>query len=217
MNSRFFRRQAILLALTLTCSAAMLAGCANNTDRNTSSINDADRPHHTVYSPTVPENRVDDDAPGQNIDAVIGEEVNYDNKITAKVNQVVEIDDVNKANGRTLLAEMTITNNSDAAIDCSTLTHFSLIIDDQEDIEPLRNVVSAIIGRKYYTQIKSDLQNFNSKIEAGQTLTGYVYIGAPTSWKSLKLVYIPYRYYNTDRITYDIKEDELVHYTEDLP
>lgn len=210
-----FRKPAVmLLALTMTCSAAMLAGCANNTASN----GNADTaPRQTIYSPKIPENRVDDSAPGTDITAALGEDVSYESKVDVKLDQVIEIDDVDKSKRRVLLAELTITNKSDAEIDCSTLSHFDLTIDGVTNAEPIRDVVAAIVARKYYTQIGSDLQNFNSPIKPGETLKGYVYIGAPTKWDSMQLTYIPYRYYNNDHIIFDIAESDLQHYTGDLP
>lgn len=215
MQYRNLRKQAALL-LALTCSAVVLAGCSNPFGGNAAQTGET-QPKQTVYSPTVPENRIDESVPGSDINAALGENVVYDNKVSVTLNQVIEIDDVNKAKNRVLLAELTITNNSDAPIDCSTLTHFALAIDGQDELEPLRDVVAAIVARKYYTAIQSDLQNFNQQIAAGASISGYVYIGAPTKWDTMQLSYIPYKYYNNDRIIFDLKEADFVHYTNDLP
>ena len=202
---------ALMAAAVICCSAAALTGCANRSNAG------SDEPiPGTIYAPTVPDNPISDDEPGKELDAAIGETVNYDNKVDVTVDQVIEIDDVNKQIYRVLCAEMTITNKSDQPIDCSTLTHFSTMIDDVTSAEPVRDVQAAVAARKYYTKISSDLESFNQKIEAGQTVKGYVYIYAPTAWKELKLVYTPYKYYSNDTVVVSLEEGKFVHYSDSI-
>lgn len=193
----------ILLAAALCSTSVFCTGCG---DKSSSAR------EGSVYMPDVPDSRVDENTPGEEINAVIGETVNYADKVDVTLNKVVELDDVNKMVYRVLLAEITIRNKTDAKIDCSTLTHFYTVIDGEKDTAPVRDVQAAVAGRKYYTAIKSTLESFNQAIGAGESLTGYVYIFAPTSWKDMQLVYTPYKYYNTDKIFFYLDETKYEHH-----
>ncbi len=200
------RSAAVLLLAAALCTSSMLCtGCGAKSKPDESSA-------RIVYTPEVPESRVDEDAPGEEFNAGIGETVNYADKVDVTLNKVIELDDVNKMKYRVLLAEITINNKSDKKIDCSTLTHFYTVIDGEKSVEPVRDVQAAVAGRKYYTAIKSPLENFNQAIEAGTTLNGYVYIYAPTSWKEMQLVYTPYKYYNTDKVIFTLDETKCEHH-----
>ena len=198
------RSAGVLLLAAALCSASVLCtGCSNN---------DSSSKHEgSVYMPEVPESRVDENIPGETFAGKIGETVNYNDKISVTLNQVIEIDDINKIEYRVLLAEMTIQNKSDAKIDCSTLTHFYTVIDGEKDVESVRDVQAAVAARKYYTATKSELNSFNQAIPAGESLTGYVYIYAPSAWKEMQVVYTPYKYYNTDKIIFNLDEAQFVH------
>ena len=115
---KFITRRRTAAAILAGVLCLSLAGCAAGSSGS-------DAPAESVYSPVVPQNPIAEDVPGENLGAEIGETVSYQEKVTASLNQVIELDDTDKTKSRTLIAEMTITNNSDAAIDCSTLTHFS--------------------------------------------------------------------------------------------
>lgn len=194
---------AILLAAALCSSAVFCTACG---DKNSSER------EGSVYMPEVPDSRVDENTPGEEYHAGIGETVNYADKVDVTLNKVVELDDVNKMEYRVLLAEITIRNKSDAKIDCSTLTHFYTVIDGEKDTAPVRDVQAAVAGRKYYTAIKSTIESFNQAINAGESLNGYVYIFAPTTWKEMELVYTPYKYYNTDKIFFNLDEAKYEHH-----
>lgn len=204
----------LLLAAALCCTAAFSTGCGGSSSSN----DDDDYPNGgvSIYSPEVPDSRVDENTPGTDQDAAIGDTVNYNDKVSVALNNLIEVDDVDKTTYRVLLAEMTVTNNSTEKIDCSTLTHFTTVIDGTEDHDPVRDVQASVAARKYYTAINSTLQAFNQEIQPGETVSGYVSIYAPTSWKEMKLVYIPYKYYNNDRILFDLDEGKFTHYSEKL-
>ena len=208
MNHTIRSAALLLLAAALCSASALCTGCAN---RQQSS--DSESEGGSVYVPEVPESRVDENAPGENYSGVIGDTINYNDKVDITLNDVIEIDSVNKLEYRVLLAEITIHNKTAEKIDCSTITHFSTIIDGTEDTNPVRDVQAAVAGRKYYTGINSPLENFNQAIEGGQTLDGYVYIYAPTAWKDMQLVYMPYKYYNTDRVIFTLNETDFIHKT----
>lgn len=207
----FRQYAALILAAAITCSAAFtLTGCGS---RNHSS---EDEFIDSVYTPEVPENPVPDDVPGKEQRAAIGDDVLFDNKISAKLDRVIELDAVNKSSYRVLLCEMTITNNDSKKIDCQTLTHFRMNIDGEDAGNSVRDISAAVLARKYYSRTHSDLKSFNQAIEPGQTLQGYVYVYAPTSWDTMELVYVPKRYYTNDCIIYELDEDRFEHYAEDL-
>lgn len=213
MNHTFFRRSAAALLAALLCgSALVMNGCAGNSG----SSGDEPAPELSLYEPEVPESRIDESIPGDKLSAKIGETVEYADKLTVTLNQVVEIDDVAKTEYRVLMVEITVANHSDSKIDCQTLTHFSALIDGEVDSNAIRDVRAAIAGRQYYTKINSSLESFNQEIPAGETLTGYVYLGMPSAWETLQLVYTPYRYYSNDQIVFDIDEDAFVHYSQPL-
>ncbi len=198
------RSAAILLLAAALCSASMLCvGCGENSST-------ADQ-GGSIYTPEVPESRVDENTPGTDYAGSIGETINYADKLDITLNNVIEIDNVNKLEYRVLLAEMTIHNKTAEKVDCSTLTHFSTNIDGTEDVNSVRDIQAAVPGRKYYTSINSTLVNFNQAIEPGATAEGYVYIYAPTSWKEMQLVYVPYKYYSTDRVVFNLDETQFVH------
>ena len=60
------------------------------------------------------------------------------------------------------------------------------------------------------------MQVLNQAIDPGASITGYVYFSAPLSWDSFQLVYTPYKYYNTDKLLFEVTADTLTHYTEEL-
>lgn len=207
------RKIAVLAAAAaICCSASVLTGCGSTK----SNMGEEPIPG-TVYSPTVPDNPVAEDAPGEEQTAAIGELVNFQDKLEITLDQVVEIDDVDKTQYRVLCAEFTIKNNSDAAVDCSTLTHFSSKIDGNESKAPVRDVQAAVAARKYYTTINNaDMQALNQPIAPGETAKGYVYVFAPTAWQEMQLIYIPYKYYSNDRILFNMDESKFNHYTGDI-
>lgn len=207
---------ACLLAVGLCCTAALCTACANTTDSDSVHSREDRDPDRSIYVPEVPESRVSEDVPGDELTGAIGETVQYQDKLEVTLDRVVELDAIDKSVYRVLLAEMTISNRSSEKIDCSTLTHFSIIIDGEEKTEPLRDVQASVPGRKYYTKINSDLLPFNQEISGGETLKGYVYIYAPTAWTDMQLVYTPYKYYSNDHIILDIDEGQLTHYAEQL-
>lgn len=200
------RSAAVLLLAAALCTASVICTGCGNTKQNSGTH------EGSIYMPEVPENIVDENTPGEEFKAGIGETVNYLDKIDVTLNKVIELDDVNKMEYRVLLAEMTITNKSDAKIDCSTLTHFYTVTDGTESVDLVRDVQAAVAARKYYTAIKSPLENFNQAIEAGASVNGYVYIFAPTAWKEMQLVYTPYKYYNTDKIFFNLDETKYEHH-----
>lgn len=212
LNMKSFRRYAaLILAASLACSAAVtLTGCGNRNQSSEEEFIDS------VYTPEVPENPVPDDVPGKEQNAGIGDDVDYDGKVSAKLDRVMELDAVNKAVYRVLLCEMTITNKSDKKIDCQTLTHFKIRIDGEDMGNAVYDVSAAVLARKYYSRTNSSLKSFNQEIGPGETATGYVYVYAPTSWKSMELIYTPLRYYTNDCIIYTLDEDRFEHYAEDL-
>ena len=172
--------------------------------------------YDSVYTPEVPENPISEDVPGNTQNAGIAQTINYDNKLTVTLDRAVEIDDVNKAEYRVILCEMTVANNSDKKIDCQTLTHFKMRIDGEININATRDVSAAVVARKYYAKTGSDLKSFNQEVKAGETVKGYVYVYAPTKWDSMQLVYTPYRYYSNDTIEFEIPEESLEHYSEPI-
>ena len=195
----------LLLAGVMSCSAVTLSGCKGSE----SSIVE-------VYTPKVPENKIDESVPGEELDTAVGETINYQDKVTVTLNQVVEFDSASSDEARFFVAEMTITNNSNAAIDCSSLTHFSARINDSDDSSPVRNVNASIYARKYYTKLGSDMALLNQAIQPGESVTGYIYFSAPASWEKLQIIYIPYKYYSNDKVLFDITEEKITHFTETL-
>ena len=203
---------AVVLAAALTCTVcAGLAGCGSKNGGSSE-----EEFIDSVYTPEVPENPVPDSVPGETIEAAVGEQVNFENKLTVTLDQAIELDDVNKASYRVLVLEMTVSNNTDKKIDCQTLTHFKMLIDGEESLNAVRDVSAAVLARKYYAKTGGDLQSFNQEIAPGETAKGYVYVYAPTAWKEMKLIYTPYRYYSNDRILFDLPEENLTHYSEAL-
>ncbi len=202
---------AMVLAAALTCTAAFsMTGCKSNPAPK------AEEAYESVYTPEVPENPINEDIPGNEQTAKIGETVNYDNKLTVTLDRAIEIDDVNKVEYRVILCEMTVVNNTDKKIDCQTLTHFKMKIDGELTVNPVRDVSAAVVARKYYSKIGSDLKSFNQEVKPGETVKGYVYIYAPTKWDEMKLIYTPYRYYSNDTIEFDLPEEQLTHYSEKI-
>lgn len=206
---------ACLLAAALCCAAALCTACGDSS-QSSGAENSSQGSEKSIYVPEVPESRVSEDEPGDELTGIQGETVQYQDKLEVTLDQVVELDDVDKMNYRVLLAEITITNRASEKIDCSTLTHFSIIIDGEEQDEPVRDVQASVPGRKYYTKTGSDLMPFNQEVKGGETVKGYVYIYAPTSWSEMQLVYMPYKYYTNDRILLNIDESTFTHYTESL-
>ena len=214
------RKSACLLAALCCLASCTVMGCSDDqSSKNGGNAAETDAPGVEVYAPKVPEDKIDANVPGKDIAAEPAKEIVYEGdkgKVTVKLEKVIELDAAKKSDKRVLLAEMTITNNGTKEIDCSELTHFSAKIDGTENLNTVRDVKAAIDARKYYTRISSELQSFNQQIAAGESLNGYVYMGLPASWKDLELIYIPYKYYSNDTITFKIAEDSITHYTEEL-
>ncbi|MBQ8922276.1 MAG: DUF4352 domain-containing protein [Oscillospiraceae bacterium] len=212
------RTAVLLLTAALFCSAGILTGCGDKSSKDDDvkfvSENDPSD-ERSVYIPEVPDSKIDESVPGKETSAGIGSTVDYEGKVTVTLNRVVEIDDVIKTEYRVLIAELTVENKSDKKLDCQTLTHFAASIDGQIDPEAVQDVRAAIAARKYCTKTNNGLKTLNQAIEPGEKLTGYVYLGMPTAWQSLQLVYTPYKYYSNDRIIFDIPESEEEHY--DVP
>lgn len=204
----------LMLAAALCCTAALSTGCGEKIPSDTD-YSAADN-NVSVYSPEVPESRIDENVPGSSMNAGIGETVNYNDKISVTLDQVIEVDDVDKIQYRVLLAEMTITNNGTEKIDCSTITHFAMDIDGTESASPVRDVQASVAARKYYTAIGSTLEAFNQEIKPGESVAGYVSIYAPTSWSDMSLIYTPLKYYSNDRVIFSIDESKVTHYSEKL-
>lgn len=203
---------AMVLAAALTCTAAFAAtGCGSKTTSKQEEVS-----YESVYTPEVPENPLADDVPGNEQGAKIGEVVNFDNKLNVTLDRVIEIDDVNKAEYRVLLCEMTVVNNTDKKIDCQTLTHFKMKIDGEIVVNAVRDVSAAVVARKYYSKTGSDLKSFNQEVKPGETVKGYVYVYAPPKWDEMQLIYTPYRYYSNDCIEFDLAEEQLTHYSEPI-
>lgn len=215
MKHTFYRGAAAVLCAALLCGcAAVLSACGQNSSSGSreNSASDTDA-NYSVYSPVVPDSRVDESEPGEEQNAGIGDTVDYQGKLSVTLDKVVEVDDVDKSKRRELFAELTITNNSDTAVDCSTLTHFTNLSDGEPTEDYVRDLFAAVDARKYYSAIGSDLDSLNQAIEPGQTVKGYVYMGTPITWKTLSLVYTPYKYYSNDTIIFDFDESKIEHYT----
>ncbi len=209
----FRQYAALVLAAALSCSAACgLTGCGAQKSTGNSEEEFVD----SVYTPEVPENPVPDTVPGSEQGAAIGEAVNFENKLTVTLDSAIELDDVNKAEYRVIICEMTVSNNTDKKIDCQTLTHFKMRIDGEDSVSAVRDVSAAVLARKYYSKTGSDLKSFNQEVAPGETVKGYVCVYAPSSWKEMQLVYTPYRYYSNDCIIFDLPEEGLTHYSEKL-
>ena len=206
MKHLFLRKTAVLLLAAALCfPVTVLSGCGESSDDEIS----------IAYAPVIPESRVDENAPGEVQKGGIGDSLTCQNKVTAKLLRVVELDDAATTAERTLCAELTITNSSDKDIDCTTLSHFTVSVNGEVD-KQTQDITAAISARKYYTATQSSLVAFNQAIKPGETVTGYVYLNPPTAWKTLELNYKPFRYYSNDTLCFTIDESKLTHYTEKL-
>ncbi|MBR6107811.1 MAG: DUF4352 domain-containing protein [Oscillospiraceae bacterium] len=210
------RTFALLMTAAVVCTASVcLSGCSDNSGDNgkvKQAVSYPEDEYVSIYTPEVPDQPIDASVPGSDLEGKIGETIDYDGKVSVTLNKVVEIDDVNKLELRVLLCEMTIKNTSDSKIDCQNITHFRTIIDGNEEFEPVKDVRAGITARKYYSQTGSNLDIFNQEIAPGESVTGYVYLGMPTSWSTLQLAYMPLKYYTNDRVLFTINENELEHY-----
>ncbi len=199
-----------VLALALLLAASPLAtGCQDKPDKqgSTDSIEYA-------YSPEVPSETINPNEPGEALDAVLGEAVQYvssstHNNVTVTLNKVIELDDKKTATGRVLLCELTIENHSETKIDASSLTHFTVLHNGEEKLDCTRSTYANVMANQFYGA--SGLSVLNQAIEPNQSVTGRVALQVPLSWDSLKLVYIPLKYYTTDTIQFDLKESEITH------
>lgn len=208
MQYKFRKPLAAVLCALMLCTCPFLVGCNDNKG------NGASEPTETAYSPTVPDNPVSPDEKGEVLEAKVGDTVNYKDKVSATLDKVVELDNSSSSSGRVLLAEMTITNNSDANIDCTILTHFTAIQNGQKNVGIVRDLSASIFARRYYVTVGSDLMPFNTPIAPGETVKGYVYMRVPVPMDELVLSYIPYKYYSNDTVNYTITEEDLEHFTQ---
>ena len=213
MKFHAFRRGAALMLLAAAFTA--FTGCANSSSQGTRST-DGSSYENQVYSPKIPENKVDENLPGEEQNTDVGQTLQYQDKVSATLSKVIEFDKCAEQDMRFFVAEFSITNQSSEPLDCSSLTHFSLKRDGEKAEDDLNNVSALVFSRKYYTKIKSDMKILNQAIEPGQTLTGYIYMITPKKWDSLQIIYTPYKYYNTDKLIFDVSEASLTHYAEEI-
>lgn len=210
MKTRMLRTGAALMLSAVLCgSALMFSGCGNKKISHNPNTSEA-------YAPVVPDSKIDEDAPGKQYDADMGATVDYEGKVSASLDRIIELDDAASTENRVVLAEMTITNKSDKDIDCSTLTHFAVYIDDKQSSSACAGLQAKIAARKYYTQIQSTMEEFNQAVKPNETVTGYVPLYMPTAWKNASLSYIPYKYYSNDNINFLIDESKFVHFSDTL-
>ncbi len=201
---------ALVLSAAVLLSAVSLCGCGES-----GNAQNPDEPISTAYAPSVPENPVADDAAGQVTSGKKGDTINYSDKVSVVINDIVELDTKSGTGGRILLAEMTITNTGTEKIDCSIGTHFGLVADGgEESLADVIDVGAQIFARQYYTHISSTLQPFNQAIEPGQSVQGYISFKAPATFSELKLMYTPFKYYNNDKVEIVIAEGDIRHYVE---
>lgn len=215
MIKHLHRSAAFLLSAALLLTSTALCGCnKNNGGSDSSSVSDSSANKGTpVYSPTIPDNPIDESIPGKDLAGTIGTAADYDGKVSVTLNNFTELDAKSGTGGRVFVAEMTVTNNSSEKIDCSTGTHFTTNIDGETSYLTVIDVSAAIYARQYYTTIGKDaFMNFNQAIEPGQTVEGYVALKAPATFKDLKLIYTPYKYYSNDTVTFSIAESDITHY-----
>lgn len=211
MNHLHKTASLLICAALLAATSALFCGCNNQPDHSSSS----DFSGASIYAPTIPENPISKDEPGTVQEAAIGDSVNYNEKLTAKLEKVIELDTKSGTGGRVFLAEMTITNNSQAAIDCSTGTHFTTEIAGEADLDPIIDVSAAIFARQYYVAMnRSEFNNFNQEIAPGESISGYVSMKIPANVSEWKLIYTPYKYYSNDTIAFTITDDTITHYTQ---
>lgn len=209
MDHRFFRRgAALLLSGILSCCAAAITACGGDSAQSGSEV--------SVYMPSVPDSKVDENTPGEEIGVSIGKTVSYQDKVTVTLNKIVEFDGMGSTASRYFVAELTIENKTDTALDCSTLTHFTARLNGTEDSALVRDVTASVYARKYYTKTGSKLTVFNQAIAAGTSVEGYIYFSTPFAWDEMQLVYTPYKYYNTDKLLIDIKGGDITHFAEKL-
>ncbi len=205
MHYHFRKFAAALLCGVMLCSAAVMTGCDG--DRTPSGT-----PGESVYTPTIPDSRVDPDEKGDVLEAKVGEAINYKDKVTATVTKVVELDNCAADKGRVLLAEMEIVNKGTDTLDCTVLSHFDAYIGEERKNAIVNDLSASIFARRYYTTVGSDLQYFNTPIKPGETVTGYVYMRVPKDFDGLQLAYIPYQYYSNDALRFTITEADLEHF-----
>ena len=206
MNHRLFRAASAVLLSAVLCGAALtVTGCSGGSSRERNTV--------SVYTPYVPDSKIDDSVPGTVTASGIGETISYDSKISVTLSRVVELDTYSTTEHRTLIAELSITNNTDKALDCSWLTHFTALCNDAINDEIVHDVTAQIHARKYYTATQSTMEALYQAIEPGQSLSGYVCMTVPSAWRSLILRYIPYKYFNNDSVDFTIDESKLTHFT----
>ena len=204
----FRKSAAFLLSAGMLLSAVTFCGC-NKKDESSYG--------EPTYAPVVPANPIGEDVAGTKTEGKAGDTLDYDGKVTATLSKVIELDAKSGTGGKIMIAEMTISNKSDKAIDCSTATHFGLISDDSEEsLSDVVDISAAIFARQYYTALNSDLVALNQQVAAGETINGYVTFKAPADYKELKLVYTPYKYYSNDKVLFDITPDLVSHYVQSI-
>lgn len=205
MNLKRFLIRGCAVMMLLAASLSAMTGCANNSGESSQNL---------VYSPYVPENKVDENQPGEEKKSSVGKSLQYQSKVTASLDKIVEFDKCATQMLRFYVAQFTITNTSSDPLDCSALTHFNVRVGGEDDPELSSNVSALVYSRKYYTKTGSDLKILNQAIESGQTVTGYIYFAAPAKTDSLQVVYTPYKYFNTDKLIFDVADADVTHYTE---
>ena len=207
--TRFHKSAAVLLSAVMLFSTA-LCGCNKQKSNESSSA-------EPTYAPAIPAEPVGDDVAGTTTEGKLGDTLKYNEQISANLTKVIELDSKSGTGGKIMIAEMTVTNNSDKAIDLSTATHFALAADGgEESLNAVVDISAAIFARQYYTALGSELVAFNQSVAVGETVNGYLTFKAPADYKELKLVYAPYKYFNNDKLIFNLTPEDITHYKQSV-
>ena len=135
----------MLFSLAAVCLLSVFATGCNDKDGDSLATGE---PSYVV---PVPENKVADTVPGDELKGTVGDTLTYKDKVKVNFTAVREIDSIASAdNGRVLLCEMSITNTSSEPLPVSFLTHFNMTVDGET-----QNIYSALAtqqSNKYYRQ-----------------------------------------------------------------
>lgn len=195
-----FKKTAIL-SLAALCMLSSLATACNGKDSSKETI-----PPSSEYVVPVPDSRVDSSVPGKISESEIGKKITFE-KIDVTLEKVNELDKFANTGNRIFCCEMTITNNTDKGLPLSYLTHFSLDADGK--ITEIGR--SAVANSQTVKQYNGQRDMVHKELAPGATEKFVLGVQAPAKWKSLELVYMPYKFYTNDEIKIKINESDISH------
>ena len=199
----------IILAVSVAVMALSMYGCADKKNGYSSNSVVYYDGNNTYVNPN--EQKAVLPTGEQNVEAQIGSKSDlkdYSVDLVKIVNVgTVGPDDVHAQEVNIYGAVFDITNNSDTEISVSSLSNFHIVLEDGTIINGI-----TIASMNRTEDALTDIPVFlDTKIDSGETVTGFYAFEVPTGWSNFEINYFPeYSDETYDRLFYKITPDMVV-------